>query len=150
MTVASSTPRAEHISRPLMLGAITSSPGTARVAARSLLAEWGLVNLAESVELVVGELVTNAVCASMEHDMPSPVGFRMSASGSTVLIEVWDDDPRVPVMKEQIEAILRTVADCCLWRASARGGDGRNSSGARSFGLRFGIMNRKASPCEHA
>jgi anti-sigma regulatory factor (Ser/Thr protein kinase) len=87
-----------------MLGAIATSPRTARVAARSLLAEWGLVNLAESVELVVGELVTNAVCASMEHDMPCPVGFRISASGSTVLIEVWDDDPRVPVMQEQIEA----------------------------------------------
>ena len=99
MTVASTTPRAEHISKPLMLGAITTSPRTARVAARSLLAEWGLANLAESVELVVGELVTNAVCASMEHDMPSPVRFRMSASGSTVLIEVWDDDPRVPVMQ---------------------------------------------------
>jgi anti-sigma regulatory factor (Ser/Thr protein kinase) len=87
-----------------MLGAITTSPRTARVAARSLLAEWGLVNLAESVELVVGELVTNAVCASMDHDMPCPVRFRISASGSTVLIEVWDDDPRVPIMQEQIEA----------------------------------------------
>ena len=87
-----------------MLSAIASSPRTARVAARSLLAEWGLVNLTESVELIVGELVTNAVCASMEHDIPSSVGFRMSASGSTVLIEVWDDDPRVPVMNEQIDA----------------------------------------------
>jgi anti-sigma regulatory factor (Ser/Thr protein kinase) len=87
-----------------MLGAITTSSRTARVAARSLLAEWGLASLAESVELVVGELVTNAVCASMEHDMPCPVGFRISASGSTVLIEVWDDDPRVPVIQEQIEA----------------------------------------------
>lgn len=103
MTVASTTPRAEHISKPLMLGAITTSPLTARVAARSLLAEWDLAKLAESVELVVGELVTNAVCASMEHDMPYPVGFRISASGSTVLIEVWDDDPRVPIMQEPLE-----------------------------------------------
>ena len=104
MTVAGTTPRAEHISKALMLGAITASPRTARVAARSLLAEWGLTKLAESVELVVGELVTNAVCASMEHEMPYSVGFRISASGSTVLIEVWDDDPRVPVMQELVEA----------------------------------------------
>jgi anti-sigma regulatory factor (Ser/Thr protein kinase) len=92
------------------------------VAARSLLAEWGLASLTESVELVVGELVTNAVCASMEHDMPFPVGFRISVSGSTVLIEVWDDDPRVPVMQEQIEAdsengrgLLLVASICARW-----------------------------------
>src|ERR1700733_5099581 len=104
MTLTSSTPRAEHSSKPLMLGAIPTSPRTARVVPRSLLAEWGLINLVESVELVVGELVTNAVCASMEHNIPRPVRFRMSASGSCVLIEVWDDDPRFPVIQEQIEA----------------------------------------------
>ena len=104
MTVASTTPRAEHISKPLMLGAITTSPRTARVAARSLLAEWGLGSLTDSIELIVGELVTNAVRASMEHDIPSSVRFRMSASGSTVLIEVWDDDPRLPIVSERIDA----------------------------------------------
>jgi anti-sigma regulatory factor (Ser/Thr protein kinase) len=102
MTVASTTARAEHISRPLTLGAIDTSPRTARVVARSLLAEWGLAGLADSVELVVGELVTNAVYASMGHDMPRSVQFRISARGSCVLVEVWDDDPGVPIVQEQM------------------------------------------------
>ena len=59
---------------------------------------------ADSIELIVGELVTNAVCASVEHDIPSSVRFRMSASGRSVLIEVWDDDPRVPIVSERIDA----------------------------------------------
>jgi anti-sigma regulatory factor (Ser/Thr protein kinase) len=104
MTVASTTPRAEHISKSLTLAAIVTSPRTARVAARSLLAEWGLAALTDSVELVVGELMANAVRASMEHDVPHPVQFRMSARGSTVLIAVWDDDPRAPCEQEQIDA----------------------------------------------
>ena len=106
MTPASTTRPVEHICTPLMLSPIVTSPRTARMAARSLLAEWGLANLTEYVELVVGELVTNAVCASMGHNMPSPVWFRMSAAGKAVLIEVWDCDSRVPVVHEQASAEL--------------------------------------------
>jgi anti-sigma regulatory factor (Ser/Thr protein kinase) len=90
---------ADHISKPLTLGAIPTSPRTARAAARSLLVEWGLTGLADSVELIATELVTNAVQVSVEYTVPPPVEFRMSATRTTVLIEVWDYDPRQPVIR---------------------------------------------------
>jgi anti-sigma regulatory factor (Ser/Thr protein kinase) len=99
MTLASTKRQSDRISKPLTLGAITTSPGTARAAARSLLFEWGLANLMESVELIVSELVTNAIHISAVHEIAPPVQLRMSATGNTVLIEVWDCDPRDPVMR---------------------------------------------------
>ena len=93
----------DHVSRPLTLGAIPSSPRTARVVARSLLIEWGLADLADAVELVVSELVTNAVQVSACFEVPSPVQFRMSAVQSKVLIEVWDCDPRQPIVRQPID-----------------------------------------------
>jgi anti-sigma regulatory factor (Ser/Thr protein kinase) len=90
----------DHVSNPLTLGAIPSSPGTARAVARSLLIEWGLADLADTAELVVSELVTNAVQVSACYEVPSPVQFRMSASRSRVLIEVWDCDPRQPIVRQ--------------------------------------------------
>lgn len=130
MTLASTSRPVEHISRPLTLGPIVTSPRTARVAARSLLAEWRLASLTESVELVVGELVTNAVCVSMEHDVPCPIRFRMSASGHVVLIEVWDDDPRLPLVQERTDAdsengrgllLVASISARWGWRELQRG-----------------------------
>jgi len=100
MILASSSHPVDHISRPLTLGAIPASPGTARASARCLLSEWGLTELAEPVELILTELVTNAVQVSAEHLVPPPVLFRMSATGRAVLIEVRDRDPRMPVLRQ--------------------------------------------------
>jgi hypothetical protein len=90
---------ADHISKPLTLGAISTSPRTARVAARSLLIEWYLTELADPVEQIATELVTNAVQVSAMYTVPPPVEFRLSATGKTALIEVWDCDPRQPVIR---------------------------------------------------
>ncbi|SRR6266498_5083802 len=49
----------------LELGALPTAPGCARSHARLLIAEWGLAGLADTVELVVSELVTNGVRASV-------------------------------------------------------------------------------------
>jgi anti-sigma regulatory factor (Ser/Thr protein kinase) len=103
MATASPPCPLDHVSKPLTLGAIPSSPRTARVAARSLLIEWGLADLGDTAELVVSELVTNAVQVSACYEVPSPVQFRMSASQSRVLIEVWDCDPRHPIVREPLD-----------------------------------------------
>jgi anti-sigma regulatory factor (Ser/Thr protein kinase) len=100
MILASPQRPADHISVQLTLGAISASPGTVRAAARSLLVEWGLIELTDSVQLIASELVTNAVRVSAEYTVPPPVEFRMSATGKTVLIEVWDCDPRHPVIRQ--------------------------------------------------
>src|SRR5215831_19235491 len=50
----------------LVLGALPTAPSCARLHASAVLHEWGLADLAETTELVVSELVTNAVLASTE------------------------------------------------------------------------------------
>jgi anti-sigma regulatory factor (Ser/Thr protein kinase) len=100
MTAASPPCPLDHVSKPLTLGAIPTSPSTARAAARSLLAEWGLTSIADTVELLVSELVTNAIQVSAEYQVPPPVQFRMSAAQGVVLIEIWDCDPDQPAIRQ--------------------------------------------------
>jgi anti-sigma regulatory factor (Ser/Thr protein kinase) len=103
MATASPACSLDHVSRPLTLGAIESSPRTARAVAHSLLIEWGLADLTDAVELLVSELVTNAVQVSACYEVPSPVQFRMSATQRKVLIEVWDCDPRQPIVRQPMD-----------------------------------------------
>jgi len=54
--------RPRHVHRShLVLGALPSAVPCARLHAKLVLAEWGLKALAETAELLVSELVTNAV-----------------------------------------------------------------------------------------
>ena len=50
----------------LLLGALPSAVPCARLHARQVLWEWGISNLTDSTELLVSELVTNAVLVSRE------------------------------------------------------------------------------------
>jgi anti-sigma regulatory factor (Ser/Thr protein kinase) len=72
----------------------------ARLHARAIAHEWGLSEIAETVELIVSELVTNAINASARAErelayqrragLPA-VALRLSGTDDQVLIEVWDD-----------------------------------------------------------
>jgi hypothetical protein len=66
-----------------------------------VLAEWDLKALAETGELIVSEMVTNAVRASTglpaRHRGLPTVQLWLSADHERVLIEVWDADERMPV-----------------------------------------------------
>jgi anti-sigma regulatory factor (Ser/Thr protein kinase) len=74
----------------LELGAISSAVPSARLHARLVLREWGLsADKAEAAELVVSELVTNA----LEHGLagiPATVRIWLSSDGGSVVINVWD------------------------------------------------------------
>lgn len=84
---------------PLVLGAIPTTSRTARAITRALLAGLGRPDLADTAELVTSELVTNAVRASAQHPDPPPVLFRVTLTPqASALIEVWDSDPRQPVI----------------------------------------------------
>jgi anti-sigma regulatory factor (Ser/Thr protein kinase) len=80
----------------------------ARHYARRLLWEWGLKELAEQVELVVSEIVTNAVRASAGLDRPdhpqaggaSVVRLWLVAGQTSVLVLVWDASPLQPQRQE--------------------------------------------------
>ena len=79
----------------LELGALPTAVPCAGVHTRLLLWEWGLNSLAESAELLVSELVTNAVDATAGQD-GQVVSLHLSGNATQVLIEVRDADPRPP------------------------------------------------------
>jgi anti-sigma regulatory factor (Ser/Thr protein kinase) len=98
----------------LELGAYETAPGAARGHVRNALQDWHLHMLAESVLLVLSELVTNAVAAThevcWEAGLP-PVrlwalgGADASGAGASgggeVLLLVWDAVPDVPTAARQ-------------------------------------------------
>jgi hypothetical protein len=67
----------------------------ARLHARNLLWEWGLDWIDPDAELLVAELMTNAVKATAAR-YEAAVRLRLSSDGTQVLIEVWDADPWSP------------------------------------------------------
>ena len=84
----------------LVLAALPSAVPCARLHARQVLWEWGLAALAEQVELVVSELVTNAVYASggladSEHGLPV-IRLWLNADDERVEVKVWDASEELP------------------------------------------------------
>ena len=65
--------------------------------------EWGLNGLADSTELLVSELVTNAVKATAGQEDQTALRLQLSSDNVRVLIEVWDADPQPPVPKDLSE-----------------------------------------------
>ncbi|GAB2714272.1 ATP-binding SpoIIE family protein phosphatase [Streptomyces bullii] len=75
------------------LGLSPAEVGRARAVVREQLHEWGLDKLVASAELMVSELVTNAV----RHSRSRPVELRL-VRGDTLLCEVDDDDHELPTL----------------------------------------------------
>ncbi len=98
----------ELTSRPLMLTPLPTAPSCAREVSRLQLAEWGMSVLSEMADVIVTELVTNAVQASQRHSGPAQLGFRMSVSGPRVRIEVWDTGPGRPRLRTDVAPLDET------------------------------------------
>lgn len=81
----------------LELGPLPGAVPCARLHARHVLWEWGLARLAEDAELLVSELVTNAIAVPQSADRVSPVRLWLLADQTRVLILVWDASPTPPV-----------------------------------------------------
>ncbi len=100
------------LSSSLVLGALPTAVGCARLHARAVMYEWGLVGLAENVELVVSELVTNAVrVSSSPNGRPKyddacvglpVVHLRLSSDQVRVVVEVWDTSTTAPTAKQAL------------------------------------------------
>jgi anti-sigma regulatory factor (Ser/Thr protein kinase) len=89
----------------LAMAALPTATPCARLHARNLACEWGVGHLAATIELVVSELVTNAVQASMDHDERprftnehglACIHLRLSTDRHAALVEVWDENFRLP------------------------------------------------------
>ena len=80
----------------LELGALPSAVPCARYHCRQVLWEWRLTGLAPSTELLVSELVTNAITASRSAGSDFPVRLWLLSDAAQVLIVVWDASPHLP------------------------------------------------------
>jgi len=84
----------------LELGALPGAVPCARLHTRHVLWEWGLTALRDDTELLVSELVTNAVHASQSMEWTFPVRMRLLSDRAQVAIVVWDANPQPPVRTE--------------------------------------------------
>jgi Histidine kinase-like ATPase domain len=89
------------------LRALPASARSARLVTKSALHGWRLGGLAETAELLVSEIVTNAVHASTtvgpqqretgQAARPRLLRLCLTSDGRSVLIQVWDSDHHHPV-----------------------------------------------------
>jgi anti-sigma regulatory factor (Ser/Thr protein kinase) len=81
--------------------ALREAPGMARAYARASLSEWGLTDFSDVAELILGELVANAVNASEQARQTGVLVIRVCliADADVLTIEVWDQAPGMPVLK---------------------------------------------------
>jgi anti-sigma regulatory factor (Ser/Thr protein kinase) len=80
----------------LELGALPGAVPCARLHARQVLWEWGLGSSAETLELLVSELVTNAVHITRDAAAGTPVRLWLVSDKAQVVIWVWDASPLPP------------------------------------------------------
>ncbi len=89
-----------------VLDAKPSAAGAARKFTGEVLAEWGITANIDDIQLVVSEIATNAVKATLP-DGPSPLATAgasdtkviylcLSLSGGAVRVQVWDNNPAAP------------------------------------------------------
>jgi hypothetical protein len=79
------------------LGALPGAVPCARLHSRQVLWEWQLTSLSDNTELLISELVTNAVAASRSMERGFPVRLWLLSDRVQALILAWDASPRPPV-----------------------------------------------------
>jgi anti-sigma regulatory factor (Ser/Thr protein kinase) len=90
----------------MLMPALPRTVGEARSYTRWLLNTWRLESMADTIELLVSELVTNAINATgvTDEDVDlrrllgkvKPIYLCLSARTETVKVEVWDSSNRPP------------------------------------------------------
>lgn len=80
----------------LELGALPGAVPCARLHARQVAWEWGLAGLGDDTELLVSELLTNAVAATTAMEPVFPVRLWLLSDSTQIAILVWDANPQPP------------------------------------------------------
>jgi anti-sigma regulatory factor (Ser/Thr protein kinase) len=83
----------------LPLGSLPGAVPCARLHAKHILKEWNLNQIADNAEMIVSELVTNALKASWSLKDTPPIALRLLANREHLMIQAWDalsapPDPR--------------------------------------------------------
>lgn len=101
-TLAQGLPLRSHVE----LRPVPTSARLARLHARNALRDWHMTCLADTVEVLVSEIVSNAIRASacVPRQRRDPSGPRiqlwLASDLRSVLIQVWDGDRHHPVCQE--------------------------------------------------
>src|SRR5215471_11048227 len=74
----------------LELGPLPSAVPCARLHAKHIFREWGLVHVADDAELIVSELMTNALEAAAPLPDIQAITLYLHASDDYLMIGVWD------------------------------------------------------------
>jgi anti-sigma regulatory factor (Ser/Thr protein kinase) len=85
----------------LELGARPTAVPCARMITRQIVREWGLPDLVDTAELLVSELVTNAIRASRGLLEPT-VRLWLVSDRSTLVIRVWDGSGEMPAVCQDV------------------------------------------------
>lgn len=80
----------------LEFGALATAVPCARLHANTVLYEWGIGEIADDAELIVSELVTNALKASQALQEVRPFALCLRSDYKRLIIEVWDHSPGEP------------------------------------------------------
>jgi hypothetical protein len=86
----------------LVLGPLPGAVPCARLHAKVLLREWNLASLADEAELIVSELTTNALQASMPLTETQPIVVDLLASHEWLIVQVWDALPTAPDLRAYV------------------------------------------------
>jgi anti-sigma regulatory factor (Ser/Thr protein kinase) len=80
----------------LELGPLPSAVPRARLHTKVVLQEWDLAQVTDEAELIVSELATNALKASLPLTETQPMVLRLLADHARLIIQVWDAVPTAP------------------------------------------------------
>jgi anti-sigma regulatory factor (Ser/Thr protein kinase) len=89
-----------HLSSALEFAPLPTAVACARLHAIHVLNEWGLRALAADAAMIVSELITNAIDASVVLPEPPPVALRLLVTATSLTIEAWDQSPLNPEPRE--------------------------------------------------
>ena len=79
-----------RLASTLELGPLPSAVPCARLHAKHIFREWNLAHVAEDAELIVSELMTNALKAAGPLPDIQPITLRLQAGDEYLMIQVWD------------------------------------------------------------
>jgi anti-sigma regulatory factor (Ser/Thr protein kinase) len=85
-----------RLASKLEFGPLPSAVPCARLHAKNILREWDLAHVANDAELIVSELMTNALTAAGPLPNIEPVVLHLQASDEYLVIQVWDALPTAP------------------------------------------------------
>lgn len=91
---------ATQLSSALEFAPLPTAVPCARLHAVHVLHEWGMRHLADDLAMIVSELITNAIDASVVLPDRPPVALRLLADEKSLLIEVWDASPLDAELRE--------------------------------------------------